>query len=73
VVFFSSLLSPGCVPWTARRSDPARHQWTVLSGGGTHFLVSLGEGLGHTMEPSEAQEPVRGVPPVRLVRTGFKY
>jgi hypothetical protein len=28
--------------------------------------ASPGEG---TMKPSEAQEPVRGVPPIRLVRT----
>jgi hypothetical protein len=31
--------------------------------------ASQDEGLGHTMEPSEAQEPVRGAPPIKLVRT----
>jgi hypothetical protein len=36
---------------------------------GLVLLVSQGKGFRCTTEPSEAQEPVRGVPPVRLVRT----
>jgi hypothetical protein len=37
--------------------DPTRCQWTARSGGGFILLASRGEGLGCTMEPSEAQEP----------------
>jgi hypothetical protein len=31
--------------------------------------LSQGEGLECTTEPSEAQEPARGAPPVRMLRT----
>jgi hypothetical protein len=31
--------------------------------------MSQGEGLECTTEPSEAQEPARGAPPVRMLRT----
>jgi hypothetical protein len=36
---------------------------------GLVLLASQGEGLGCTTKPSEVQESVRGVPPVKLVRT----
>jgi hypothetical protein len=36
---------------------------------GIAFPVSWGEGLRCTKEPGEVQEPARGVPPIRLVRT----
>jgi hypothetical protein len=34
--------------------------------------ASWGEGLGCTTESSEAQEPVKGAPPIRLIGTWFQ-
>jgi hypothetical protein len=62
MVFFHLPCHRGALPWPphANRQFDLEERLTLLE--------SQSEGLRCTMEPGEAQEPVRGAPPTRLVR-----
>jgi hypothetical protein len=63
-------LSPGCVPLDQQEKTPPGTNRQLDLKGRFILPVGWGEGLGCTMEPSKAQEPVgEGVPLIRLVRT----
>jgi hypothetical protein len=68
---FLSPLSPGCIPWPSEK--------VILPGTNGQFDLEEGlvlpasQGEGQMqVEPSEAQEPVKGAPTIRLVRTSVQ-
>jgi hypothetical protein len=66
---FSPPLLPECIPQTLGEVIPPEANGHLDLEEGLVLLASQCQGLIRTMEPSEAQGPVRGVPPTRLERT----
>jgi hypothetical protein len=59
----------GCIPEPLEEVIPLGVNGQLDPEEGLVLLVSLVEGLGHTMETGEVQEAVRGMPHDKLART----